>query len=131
MSQLIKDVPNHLKNDSDLIYERMRWRRKAKLETAADFLFNPPKEISNVRGWWINSRIVIRRLINKKIFKSLPNSKKPYTSNKYRIWLRGRVAWGWIAFSFINKKEESIKHFEKVYEFGGMITRLRQLFGWV
>ena len=49
MSQLIKDVPNHLKNDSDLIYERMRWRRKAKLETAADFLFNPPKEIHNVK----------------------------------------------------------------------------------
>ena len=66
VSELIKNVPTQLKNDPDLIYERMRWRRKAKLDTASDLLINPPTQISNVRGWWINSRIVVRRLLNKK-----------------------------------------------------------------
>ena len=26
---------------------------------------------------------------------------------------------GWIAFSFIARKQTAVKHFEKVYEFGG------------
>ena len=50
VSELIKNVPTQLKNDPDLIYERMRWRRKAKLDTASDLLINPPTQISNVRG---------------------------------------------------------------------------------
>ena len=49
----------------------MRWRRKAKLDTASDLLINPPLNIENVRNWWINSRIVVRRLINKKNIKKL------------------------------------------------------------
>ena len=77
VTQLINRVPSYLKNDPDLIYERMRWRRKAKLDTASEFLLNPPSEISNVRGWWINSRIVVRRLLNKKNMKKhIPSSVK-------------------------------------------------------
>ena len=66
VSSLINKVPQNLINDPGLIYERMRWRRKAKLETAAELLLNPPDKIENKRNWWINARIVVRRLINKK-----------------------------------------------------------------
>ena len=71
VAALINKVPNRLKEDPGLIYERMRWRRKAKLPTAAQFLYDPPDNIKNVRNWWINSRIVVRRLINKKNFQML------------------------------------------------------------
>jgi len=37
VSSLINKVPKYLKDDPGLIYERMRWRRKAKLETAFAF----------------------------------------------------------------------------------------------
>ena len=47
VSTLIKKVPSYLKSEPGLIYERMRWRRKAKLETAGDLLVNPPNEIEN------------------------------------------------------------------------------------
>ena len=50
VSSLIKNVPQKLKNDPGLIYERMRWRRKAKLDTAGDLLLNSPKQIENVRN---------------------------------------------------------------------------------
>ena len=66
VSSLIKKVPQKFQNDPGLIYERMRWRRKAKLDTASDLLLSPPDKIENKRNWWINSRIVVRRLINKK-----------------------------------------------------------------
>ena len=66
VSSLIKKVPQKYQSDPGLIYERMRWRRKAKLDTASDLLINPPLNIENVRNWWINSRIVVRRIIKKK-----------------------------------------------------------------
>ena len=65
---LIKDVPQRLKNDPGLIYERMRWRRKAKLENGRGFTVNEPTQykLRTSRNWWINSRIIVRRLIHKK-----------------------------------------------------------------
>ena len=84
VSLLISRVPKKLRNDPGLIYERMRWRRKAKLETAKEFLFDPPTQIGNYRNWWINARIVIRRIINKKNYKEayrlLENHRIPFNT---------------------------------------------------
>ena len=120
VTQLINRVPSYLKNDPDLIYERMRWRRKAKLDTASEFLLDPPSEISNVRGWWINSRIVVRRLLNKKKYEKaytiLSKNILPITSDS---GLESEWMAGWVAFSFLARKQTAVKHFEKVYEAGG------------
>ncbi len=116
VSSLIKDVPEKLKNDPGLIYERMRWRRKAKLETAGDLLINPPNKIENVRNWWINSRIIVRRLLNKKQYKKayqiLKNHNLPlsYQSGLEAEWLAG-----WVSFSHLKLYDKAIGHFEKVF----------------
>ena len=116
VSTLIKNVPSYLKNDPGLIYERMRWRRKAKLDTAADLLINPPKKIENVRNWWINSRIVVRRLINKKKFAKAYNILKEHNlpistqSGLEAEWLAG-----WISFTHLKNYEQAIKHLERVF----------------
>ena len=116
VSGLIKQVPNYLKSDPGLIYERMRWRRKAKLDSAAEFLINPPEEIKNHRNWWINARIVIRRLINKKnyikAYQLLKNHKIPLTSisGTEAEWLAG-----WVALTFLNKPQIAIDHFGMLY----------------
>ncbi len=116
VSQLISNVPKYLLNDSGLIYERMRWRRKAKLNTAEDFLFNPPENIKNYRNWWINTRVVVRRLINKKKYKKsykiLSNHNIPLNSisGSEAEWLAG-----WVALIFLDKKVEAYSHFEKMY----------------
>ena len=110
-------MPEKLKNDPGLIYERMRWRRKAKLPTAADFLYDPPDKIENVRNWWINSRIVVRRLLNKKKYTQaydiLSNHKLPLKTDSGREaeWLAG-----WVAIHHLKKPKKSIEHFKKVYE---------------
>ena len=116
VSTLIKNVPQNLKNDPGLIYERMRWRRKAKLDTASDLLINPPSNIENVRNWWINSRIIVRRLLNKKKFNRayaiLKNHNLPIStqSGLEAEWLAG-----WISFNHLKNYNQSIKHFEKVF----------------
>ena len=112
VSSLIKKVPNYLKNDPGLIYERMRWRRKAKLETAEEFLINPPEGIKNHRNWWINARVVIRRLINKKNYTKaytlLSNHSLPVDSisGAEAEWLTG-----WVALTFLNKPKKAADHF--------------------
>ncbi len=120
VSEFINNVPQHLINDPDLIYERMRWRRKAKLNTAADLLINPPQNISNIRGWWINSRIVIRRLLNKKKFNKayniLKNNNLPLTTDS---GLEAEWLAGWVAISKLGQTEDAIQHFLKVYNAGG------------
>ena len=129
VSELIRNVPTHLKNDPDLIYERMRWRRKAKLNTASDLLINPPDQISNVRGWWINSRIVVRRLLNKKKYLKAYNILSQHNlpvntdSGLEAEWLAG-----WVAFSFLDKKQLASKHFYKVFDAGGQNYKAKAAF---
>tara|TARA_B100000989_G_scaffold289136_1_gene260584 strand:+ start:2129 stop:4069 length:1941 start_codon:yes stop_codon:yes gene_type:complete len=116
VSELIKKIPKNLLNDPGLIYERMRWRRKAKLDTAEDFLFDPPQNIRNYRNWWINTRVVVRRLINKKkyekAYKILANHNIPLNSisGSEAEWLAG-----WVAFTFLGKKNSAYLHFEEMY----------------
>ena len=116
ISSLIKNVPTNLKNDPGLIYERMRWRRKAKLNTAADLLFNPPEKIQNVRNWWINSRIIVRRLLNKKEFlnayKILQKHNLPLST---KSGLEAEWLAGWVAFHHLKMNDKAIQHFENVF----------------
>ena len=113
-------MPEKLKNDPGLIYERMRWRRKAKLPTAADFLYDPPDKIENVRNWWINSRIVVRRLLNKKkytqAYNILNNHKLPLKTDSGREaeWLAG-----WVAIHHLKKPKKvsnTLRKFMKIHQ---------------
>ncbi|PPR42609.1 MAG: Soluble lytic murein transglycosylase [Alphaproteobacteria bacterium MarineAlpha8_Bin1] len=116
VSTLINQVPQNLKNDPGLIYERLRWRRKAKLDTAVEFLNKPPAEIQNVRNWWINSRIVIRRLINKKRYTQAYNVLKKHNlpldsqSGAEAEWLAG-----WVSLVHLKNSKNSQTHFENVF----------------
>ena len=116
VSSLIKKVPQKYQSDPGLIYERMRWRRKAKLDTASDLLINPPLNIENVRNWWINSRIVVRRLINKKKYQKayqiLSNHNLPINTQSGREaeWLAG-----WVSIFHLKNAKQSLFHFEKVF----------------
>ncbi len=118
VSSLINQVPTELKNEPGLIYERLRWRRKAKLDSAVEFLNSPPTKIQNVRNWWINSRIVIRRLINKKRYTQAYNLLKKHNlplntqSGTEAEWLAG-----WVALVHLKNSNNGKKHFENVYNF--------------
>ena len=95
----------------------MRWRRKAKLDTASDLLISPPVNIENVRNWWINSRIVVRRLINKKKYEKayqiLKNHNLPINTESGREaeWLAG-----WVSIFHLKNARQSLSHFEKVFK---------------
>ena len=94
----------------------MRWRRKAKLDSAADLLISPPKKIENVRNWWINSRIIVRRLLNKKkyskAYQILKNHSLPLSSQS---GLEAEWMAGWVSYFHLKNYQKSISHFKNVF----------------
>ena len=90
---------------------------KSKIRLAVvEFLNNPPTEIKNVRNWWINSRIVIRRLINKKRYTQAYNALKKHNlpldsqSGAEAEWLAG-----WVSLVHLKNFKNSQTHFEKCF----------------
>ena len=56
VDQAIKNVPKSLINEESLIYERVKWRRKARLEKSSlELLLSYHGEYSYPKKWWKNS----------------------------------------------------------------------------
>ncbi len=70
---LIRQVPAKLQNDPGLLFERLRWRRKNDMNTAAiEILSRQPDSghIQNPDGWWKERNILIRRMLEEKNYKT-------------------------------------------------------------
>ena len=75
----------------------MRWRRKAKLDTASDLLINPPTQISNVRSGGLIQGLLLEDFLNKKYLKAyniLSQHSLPINTDSgiEAEWLAGWVA---------------------------------------
>jgi len=112
----IARVPDALKNDPGLIYERVRWRRlKGFDERARELLFDPTVESSinlgRPRKWWRERNIQVREALD-----------DGHITDAYRLASRhgqtakGAVAeaeWlaGWIALRFLTEPRVALEHF--------------------
>ncbi len=113
----VKNVPEHLLSDPGLIFERSRWRRFARLDTAVEFLDPLPLELgSRPEQWWREMNFHIRKMLSEKQF-----------SDAYRLTinhgqpsdLRRTVAeaeWmaGWIALRFLDSPKSAYSHFRRM-----------------
>ena len=68
----ISQVPNNLKNDAGLNYDRLKWRRKrGRTESSLEILLNINSNIDYMvrpDKWWVERSIIARSLIYKKKF---------------------------------------------------------------
>jgi len=117
----IKNVPNELKNDAGLNYDRLKWRRKRgrvddsleillKIKNNKDYLVRPDK-------WWKERSIIARALLYKKKYETAYKitSKHSIESGSPEY---AEAEWmsGWIALSFLNDPILATKHFQNFYE---------------
>ena len=73
VNSLIAQVPNTLQSDAGLLYERLRWRRKRDMDVGAMEILHampPLKDVQNAPDWWRERHIIIRRLLERKSWKS-------------------------------------------------------------
>ncbi len=113
---LIRRVPENLKDDPGLAFERLRWRRLKGKDDAIDILKSPPPDLVRPELWWKERAMIVRQSLS-----------KGHITDAYKIVADHRLSagaafadaeWtsGWIALRFLNDAEVARGHFEKMYE---------------
>jgi len=112
----IARVPEDLRHDPGLIYERLRWRRRKERDQAArNWLMAHARDDVRPALWWRERAILARRALN-----------EGHISEAYRIaglhgldeglgFAEGEWLAGWIALRFLGDEEVAFRHFERMF----------------
>jgi soluble lytic murein transglycosylase len=116
----ILKVPTHLKKDTGLAYDRLKWRnRRGRLEGSLEILYKNANrtETQMVRPdkWWEQRKSVARTLIYKKRYKTAYKIASEHSLSAGPSFAEAEWLAGWIALSFLNSPEYAISHFENFY----------------
>jgi len=115
----IKRVPQKLKNDPGLNYDRLKWRRKKgrvdssleillKIKNTKDYMIRPDK-------WWVERFILARSLIYKKRYETAYKLTSNHALSEGPEFAEAEWMSGWIALSFLNDPLLAKNHFIKFY----------------
>ncbi len=116
----INKVPEYLKQDPGLEFDRLRWRnRRGRLDGSLEILYrNSLKtETQMVRPdkWWEQRESVVRSLIYKKRYKTAYKISSEHALSAGPSFAEAEWLSGWIAITFLNSPEYAISHFQNFY----------------
>ena len=116
----ITKVPQYLKKDTGLEFDRLRWRnRRGRLESSLEILFKNSNrtESQMVRPdkWWEQRESVTRSLIYKKKYKTAYKIASEHSLSSGSSFAEAEWLSGWIALTFLKSPEYSISHFQNFY----------------
>ena len=116
----ISKVPNHLKTNTGLEYDRLRWRnRRGRLEGSLEILYKNSNRTEDqmVRPdkWWEQRKSVARALIYKKRYKSAYKISSEHALSAGPEFAEAEWLSGWIALTFLKSPEYAISHFQNFY----------------
>jgi len=116
----IKRVPDKLKNDPGLNYDRLKWRRKrGRVESSLEILLkikNNKEYMVRPDKWWIERSILARSLIYKKRYETAYILTSRHGLSVGPEFAEAEWMSGWIALSFLNDPILAKNHFHKFYE---------------
>ena len=112
----IKIIPDALKNDSGLVYERVKWRRTSGLPKQSyllllNYLDENSENLVKPEYWWKEINWHTRNLLNQKKYEQAYNLLNNHQQTK--ISNRANAEWllGWISLEFLKKPEQALEHF--------------------
>ena len=115
----ISKVPERLKNDAGLNYDRLKWRRKrGRVESSLEILLKVPNnKIYLVRPekWWKEREIISRSLIYKKKYELAYKISSNHSMVEGPEFAAAEWLSGWIALSFLDNPILAVEHFENFY----------------
>lgn len=115
---LIDKVPANLQDDPGLLYERLSWRRKNDMDTDAMKILHqqPPTErLANPEDWWKERHIIIRRLLERRMFESAYLLAAEHGQKEGVAYAEAEWLAGWMALRFMKQPEKAYVRFEKLY----------------
>ena len=118
--QAIKNVPQKLKDDAGLNFDRLKWRRKrGRIDSSLEILFkikNDKKYLVRPDKWWVERAIMTRALIYKKKYELAYKISSQHSLKKGPEFAEAEWMSGWIALSFLNDPILAIDHFNSFYQ---------------
>jgi soluble lytic murein transglycosylase len=116
----ISKVPNHLKSNTGLEYDRLRWRnRRGRLEGSLEILYKNSNrteaQIVRPDKWWEQRKSVARSLIYKKRYKTAYKIASEHALSAGPEFAEAEWLSGWIALTFLKSPEYAISHFQNFY----------------
>ena len=120
VDQAIKNVPEKLKNDAGLNYDRLKWRRKrGRTDASLEILFkikNDKEYLVRPDKWWTERAIMARALIYKKKYETAYKVSSKHSLDKGPEFADAEWMSGWIALSFLDDPILAIDHFNNFYQ---------------
>lgn len=119
VNALIDKVPRDLQNDPGLQYERLRWRRKNNMDVEAMQILNnapPADKIQNPGDWWKERHIIIRRLLERKMYESAYILASNHRQTDGFAFAEAEWLAGWLALRYLGSPAKAAKHFEALYK---------------
>jgi soluble lytic murein transglycosylase len=119
VDKAISEVPENLKKDIGLQYDRLKWRnRRNRLDGSLEILNQAPLGEENlIRAdlWWKQRAEIARDLIYKKNYSLAYEVASKHSMSSGPKFAEAEWLSGWLSLSFLKKPEQSIKHFENFY----------------
>ncbi|MGH1375750.1 MAG: lytic transglycosylase domain-containing protein [Alphaproteobacteria bacterium] len=118
VGKLIDNVPKHLQNDSGLLYQRLRWRRKRDLNKGALEILAQvpsPEKVYNKKEWWTERHIMIRRLLEQKRHKEAYFLASKHIQEEGFSYAQAQWLAGWMALRFMKRPTEAYERFTVLY----------------
>lgn len=113
----IKKIPETLKLNRGLIYERLRWRqRKGMMDKAQELLRNVANDQKFPKLWWKERVRQIRYKLDKGNYKDAFLLAESHIQKKGRYYAEAQWLAGWIATRYVNKPNKAGKYFSTMYQ---------------
>ena len=113
---VVAAVPASLQDDEGLLYERLRWRRRAdRTDGALQILARQPAALAQSRAWWTERNILARRL-----FRRGEHARAYQVASGHRQadgFPLSQAEWlsGWLALRFLGDPQTAFGHFQTLY----------------
>ncbi|MAH89361.1 MAG: hypothetical protein CMJ06_04905, partial [Pelagibacterales bacterium] len=116
VDQSISNVPKNLINEESLVYERIKWRRKAKLEkTSLELLLSYQGEYSYPKKWWREVNYHTRKQISYKNYQIAINILKQYNLSSTSYLSESQWLAGWLSLTFNQDYRSAYENFSKMF----------------
>ncbi len=111
------NVPARFRNDTGLLFERLRlYRKDGRDEEALDILAGQPRDIKFAEAWWGERHIMIRRVMGNGDFELAYKLSANHGLKSGFEFLQAEFLAGWLALRFLNKPEAALEHFERLLQ---------------
>ena len=112
----ISNVPKSFKNRESLVYERVKWRRRARLEKSSLELLNSYKgDFSKTKQWWREINYHVRKQISYGNYKEAVYLLKKFSDGSPKNNAESNWMMGWISLTFLKDPSTSYEHFKRMY----------------